>query len=77
MTHINEDTTIEEIVQAYPELIKPLMQYGIKCVICGEPIWGTIKENAEEKGIKNLKEILVDLNKIIDKTHQDIEQKNG
>jgi methionine synthase II (cobalamin-independent) len=72
MTVINENTTIEEIVREYPELIRPLMQYGIKCVMCGEPIWGTLKENAQEKGIKNLSEILVDLNSIIAKAQRKV-----
>lgn len=68
MDYINQDTTIEEIVQDYPELIRPLMQYGIKCVMCGEPIWGTLKENADEKGINNLEEILISLNHTIAET---------
>ncbi|MBN2366479.1 MAG: DUF1858 domain-containing protein [Calditrichaeota bacterium] len=56
------DTTIEEIVREYPELIRPLREYGIKCVACGEPIWGTIEENAREKGIENLDEVIEKLN---------------
>jgi hybrid cluster-associated redox disulfide protein len=60
---INPDTTIEEIVQDYPQLIKILMEYGLKCVACGEPLWGTLQENAQEKGINNLTEIIDELNK--------------
>jgi methionine synthase II (cobalamin-independent) len=74
MSYISANTTIEEIVREYPELIRPLMQFGIKCVMCGEPIWGTLEENAQEKGIKNLNEILKELNKIIEKTHQEVKQ---
>lgn len=64
---IHKDTTIEEIVNKYPQLIKPLREYGIKCIMCGEPIWGTLEENAKEKGIgdQELDEIIVELNKII------------
>jgi len=74
MSYISANTTIEEIVREYPELIRPLMQFGIKCVMCGEPIWGTLEENAQEKGIKNLNEIVKELNKIIEKTHQEVKQ---
>ena len=74
MSYISADTTIEEIVREYPELIRPLMQFGIKCVLCGEPIWGTLAENAQEKGIENLNEILAELNRIIAQTHQEIKQ---
>jgi len=59
---IRPETTIEEIVQEHPELIKLLMEYGIKCVSCGEPLWGSIEENAREKGISNLGEIIKKLN---------------
>ncbi len=76
MSYIHADTTIEEIVQDYPELIRPLMQFGIKCVMCGEPIWGTLKENAEEKGIENFNEILEELNSIIEQSRLEIKQQN-
>ncbi|NOX38757.1 MAG: DUF1858 domain-containing protein [Calditrichaeota bacterium] len=62
---IKPDTTIEEIVQKYPELVRPLMEYGIKCIACGEPVWGTLEENAREKGIENLDEILQKLNQLV------------
>jgi hybrid cluster-associated redox disulfide protein len=74
MSYISANTTIEEIVREYPELIRPLMQFGIKCVMCGEPIWGTLEENAQEKGIENLNELVKELNKIIEKTHQEVKQ---
>jgi len=59
---IDRTTTIEEIVTHYPELVRPLMEYGIKCVACGEPIWGTLEENAAEKGIQDLETIIGKLN---------------
>ncbi len=62
---ILKSTTIEEIVKNYPELIRPLMEHGIKCVECGEPLWGTLEENAKEKGIENLDEIVDELNQIV------------
>ncbi len=68
---IKRDTTIEEIVEKYPELVRPLMEYGIKCIACGEPVWGTLEENAEEKGIENLDEIIVELNKIVHETKKE------
>ncbi len=66
---IQRNTTIEEIVNSYPELIKPLREYGIKCIMCGEPIWGTLEENAKEKGISDekLDEIVREMNEIIRK----------
>jgi len=65
MNKITPDTPIEEIVEDYPELVRPLREFGIKCIACGEPVWGTLKENAEVKGIQNVEEIVVELNKMI------------
>lgn len=64
---INRDTTIEEIVNKYPELVKPLREFGIKCIMCGEPIWGTLEENAREKGFteERIDQIIAELNKIL------------
>lgn len=65
MNKITPDTPIEEIVEDYPELVRPLREFGIKCIACGEPVWGTLKENAEVKGIQNVEDIVVELNKMI------------
>lgn len=62
---IDENTTIEEIVAHYPKLIRPLRQFGITCIACGEPVWGTLAENARHKNITDLELIIEKLNKII------------
>ena len=66
---ICRETTIEEIVNDYPELIKILSEYNIKCIACGEPIWGTLEENAKEKNIKDIDKIIDGLNSIIIKNY--------
>lgn len=65
MNKIAPETSIEEIVEEYPELVRPLREFGIKCIACGEPVWGTLKENARAKGIENIDEIVAELNKRI------------
>lgn len=47
---ITKDIEIEELVRGYPFSVKYLMEHGIKCIACGEPIWGTLEEAAKEKG---------------------------
>lgn len=47
---INKQTTIEQLVTLYPKSVRFLMDKGIKCIACGEPIWGTLESSAEEKG---------------------------
>jgi len=57
---------IEDIVEQYPETIGPMQQMGIQCMLCGEPVWGTLEEKVKEKGLSNLDDIVNKLNEIID-----------
>lgn len=46
---INKDITIEDLVEHYPTSVKFLMEKGIRCLVCGEPSWGTLETAAKEK----------------------------
>ena len=48
--NITKDITIEELIEEVPSSVKYLMDEGIRCIVCGEPIWGSLEEAAEEKG---------------------------
>lgn len=50
---ITKDIEIEDLVRNYPLSIRYLSDKGIKCIACGEPIWGTLEEAAKEKGFSN------------------------
>ncbi len=62
---ITPKTTIEEIVHSHPELIKILLENGLTCIACGEPLWGTLEENAVRQGLTNLEEVILKLNQSI------------
>ena len=47
---ITKETTIEEIVHQSAAAVVYLREKGIKCIACGEPIWGTLEEAARTKG---------------------------
>ena len=47
---IDEKISIEELVEILPASVTYLSKKGIKCIACGEPIWGTLEEVAREKG---------------------------
>ena len=49
LTKITKDILIEDLVNNYPFSVKYLMENGIRCIMCGEPIWGTLAEAAKEK----------------------------
>ena len=65
---IKKETQIEDLVNALPASVKYLSEKGIKCIACGEPIWGTVEEAAHEKGFDDdeIEEIIRDLNKLMD-----------
>ncbi|MBN2614689.1 MAG: hypothetical protein JXR71_03270 [Bacteroidales bacterium] len=46
---INKEILIEELVNNYPFSVRFLMERGIRCIMCGEPIWGTLEEACQEK----------------------------
>ena len=50
---ITRDITIEDLVEGVPQSVKYLMNKGIKCIACGEPIWGTLEDAAREKGFSD------------------------
>jgi methionine synthase II (cobalamin-independent) len=50
MKIIDEKIPIEELVEILPASVAYLSKKGIRCIACGEPIWGTLEEAAREKG---------------------------
>jgi methionine synthase II (cobalamin-independent) len=63
---IEKDILIEELVNGIPESVSYLMKKGIKCIACGEPIWGTLEEAAREKGFseEEINEFVLELNRM-------------
>jgi hypothetical protein len=47
---ITKEILIEDLVKELPESISYLMEQGIRCLRCGEPIWGSLESAAKEKG---------------------------
>jgi len=57
MNKVTKYIEIEDLVKLVPESVTYLMNNGIRCLRCGEPIWGTLEEASIEKGFKE-KDIL-------------------
>ena len=47
---VDKTISIEDLVSQIPESVSYMMKKGIKCIACGEPIWGTLESAAKEKG---------------------------
>jgi hypothetical protein len=50
---ITKDILVEDLVEQVPESVKYLLKQGIVCILCGEPIWGTLEEAAKNKGFSD------------------------
>lgn len=46
---VSRDSVIEDLVNDHPDSITFLMEKGIRCLRCGEPIWGTLGSAMDEK----------------------------
>ncbi len=63
---ISKDILIEDLVNDYAFSVKYLMEQGIRCIMCGEPIWGTLEEAAKEKEFTDneIKEVVEEMKKL-------------
>lgn len=50
---INKNIAIEDLIEQLPSSVKYLSEKGIRCIVCGEPIWGTLEEACLEKGFSD------------------------
>jgi len=63
---ITKETEIEDLVNLIPDSVVYLMEKGIRCLRCGEPIWGTLGDAAKEKGFNDndIEKFVEDLNNL-------------
>ncbi|MEA2103770.1 MAG: DUF1858 domain-containing protein [Candidatus Cloacimonadota bacterium] len=61
---------IEEILDKYPRAQEFLSRKGIVCVMCGEPVWGSLEEQMEDKDFSTEKmdTIVQELNEFLKDT---------
>ena len=50
---IDKTILIEDLVTRVPKAVGYLMNKNIKCLACGEPIWGTLEQAARDKGFSD------------------------
>ena len=61
---ITKNTTIEEVVNQYPETTMVFMKHGLHCVGCHVSAFESIEEGAMAHGI-NVDSLVADLNKVV------------
>ena len=60
-TPISGDMAVEDLVRAVPRAPAVLREWGLICIQCGEPVWGTLAELAAARGISDLAPIIAAL----------------
>jgi methionine synthase II (cobalamin-independent) len=55
---ITKAILIEDLVKDIPEAVTYLMKKGVKCIACGEPLWGTLESVAMGKGFSEQEIVL-------------------
>ncbi|MCF8218262.1 MAG: hypothetical protein K9I29_05180 [Bacteroidales bacterium] len=73
---IKRNISIEELTDNYPFSVSFLREKGIVCIVCGEPVWGTLEEVAKSKGFDDagIDKLVKELN---EKANSDDEQSSG
>ncbi len=63
---ITKEIEIEDLVQLIPKSVVYLREKGIRCLRCGEPIWGSLENAAIDKGFseKDIEKFVADLNEL-------------
>ncbi len=70
---ITKEISIEELIEEVPASVEYLMKEGIRCIVCGEPIWGSLEEAAEEKGFgeKDIERFVKELQNLADNPNEE------
>ncbi len=65
---ITAQTHVDQILAEYPALAKTFIEFGLPCMVCGQPFWGTIENLASQHNIdgKALVEVLNENKRQID-----------
>ena len=73
---ITKDILIEELVEKYPFSVNYLAKNGIRCIVCGESIWGTLEEAVKDKGFdsQTLEQFVKELNELNEKFEKETEE---
>lgn len=47
---IEPTTSVEELIEQFPAAVSIMLRNDLACLVCGEPVWGTVEELARTHG---------------------------
>ena len=68
---VTKEIEIEELIEQVPAAVNYLSKKGIRCIMCGEPIWGTLEEAAREKGFSDeeIERFVLEINRLAEENN--------
>ena len=66
---ITKDMDISDVLSKYPSLVRTFIDFGLPCLVCGEPFWGTIEELAQKNKV-DVQKLVNKLNEYLGKTNE-------
>jgi len=61
MDKITKEMHIDQILAQHPLLSKIFIEFGLPCMVCGEPFWGTVEELGNQHNV-NVTDLVERLN---------------
>ena len=58
---IQPGTSIEDMLERYPEAAGFFLRYGIKCFSCSGVLWGTVEEALRRKKVEDIEGTVAEL----------------
>jgi hypothetical protein len=62
---ITLDTDVEDLAREFPDAVGFLTKQGVRCIRCGEPVWGTLGQLLEDDGVADPQALVDELNKFL------------
>jgi hypothetical protein len=59
---VHLDIQVEDLAEKYPQAVGFLTRRGVRCIRCGEPVWGTLGQLLKEDGVENPRRLVEELN---------------
>lgn len=67
MAKIGLGIQFEELVEAHPEAVGFLIRHGVRCIRCGDPVWGTLGELLKDANVEDPSALLDELRAYLQK----------
>ena len=62
---IKPETSIEDLIESFPQVSGFFLRFGIKCFTCSGVIWGAVGDTLRRRGIQDVETAVSDLRQYV------------